>query len=342
MEKYVKPWIACLDVYKPGKTIEGKIKLSSNENNYGPSPMVVSALKDWAPKVNMYPYLFNEVNEAIAEFCGVKPENIVCGNGSDEIIDFIAKIFKGPFAGFYPSFSEYVLCSKANGEEYVDSILDEGFVFDADRFIEDTKSANIIFLCNPNNPTGGVLERKDIIKVLDTGKITIVDEAYAEFTGETVVDLIEDYENLIVLRTFAKSFGIAGLRVGYSIACEKMTEILGKVRPPFNVNLFAQVAALAALDDQDYMRKTVDVIKKDRDKLSKALDKKYNAFPSEANFVLADVSPQMASEAYQDLFNAGFIVREFGKFKGFKGEYIRVTVGTTQENNAFIKALEDI
>ncbi|MFH1403761.1 MAG: histidinol-phosphate transaminase [Candidatus Altiarchaeota archaeon] len=336
----VKTWINGLDVYKPGKTREGLVKLSSNENNYGPSPRVVESIIEWAPKVGKYPFMDNEVREAIARYAGVNQENVIAGNGSDELIDMIVKTFKGPFAGPYPSFSEYELVAKALGEDYVEVKLEEDFSFNAGRFIKEGGMADTLFLCTPNNPTGGVISREDIVKVLDTGKTVVVDEAYYEFGVESTVDLIDEYENLIILRTFAKAFGLAGLRVGYAIADEETIEALGKVKPPFNVNLLAQISVLAALEDLGYMEECVSRIKKDREALYNALSKRYRTFKSQSNFVLADVSPTTARGFYEKMLDQGFITRVFGKFRGFKGEYVRVTVGKTEENESFINALD--
>jgi histidinol-phosphate aminotransferase len=340
--KRLKPWINGLEAYKAGKTIEGLVKLASNENNYGPSPKVVKAIKEWSSKSYKYPYLDREVCEAISGYVGVESENIVVGNGSDELIDFIVKVFKGPFAGFYPSYSEYRLMTEILGEEYVEVRLNSDFGFDVDRFLDEAGEAKACFLCTPNNPTGGVLDRDYVVRILESGRITIVDEAYVEFGGKSIVDLIDEYENLIVLRTFAKAFGLAGLRVGYLIACSEVIDCMDKVKPPFNVGILAQAAVLAALDDVGYMKKCVEKIKRDRKPLYDALNRKFTAYQSEANFVLADVSPRKAADFYEDMVEEGFIVRMFGKFNGFAGEYVRVSVGTTDENNAFISALERV
>jgi len=199
----------------------------------------------------------------------------------------------------------------------------------------------MIFLDNPNNPTGGVIARDDIIRVLDEGKITVIDEAYYEFYGESVSDLINDYPNLIVLRTFSKAFGLGGLRVGYAVACKDIIELLDRVRPPFNVNSLAMDAALAALDDVDYMKKTVDKIVEDRNRLSESLASKLKVFPSQTNFLLMDVSPSSAQEFFERMLERKIVVRKFGRFEGFEGEFIRITVGTKKENEKLIEALEN-
>jgi len=338
---FAKPWIKGLKPYVPGETHEGCIKLSSNENNYGPSPKVSSAVRNAADGVFRYPYKTVLLREKIAEYVGVSSENVICGNGSDEVIELIVKAFKGPAASTYPSFSEYKIINKTFGNEFIEVKLGDDFVFDIDEFVSESADANMIFLDNPNNPTGGVIARDDIIRVLDEGKITVIDEAYYEFYGESVSDLINDYPNLIVLRTFSKAFGLGGLRVGYAVACKDIIELLDRVRPPFNVNSLAMDAALAALDDVDYMKKTVDKIVEDRNRLSESLASKLKVFPSQTNFLLMDVSPSSAQEFFERMLERKIVVRKFGRFEGFEGEFIRITVGTKKENEKLIEALEN-
>ena len=340
--KFLKPWIENLEQYVPGEAREGYIKLASNENNYGPSPQVIKAIKDNAGFV--YKYIPSDImlTEKIAEYCGVNPENVIAGNGSDEVIDMIFKTFNGPVLSFYPSFSEYKIYSELLNEKYCDITLESDFSFDVNKFIEASTDANILVLCTPNNPTGEIIKREYIEQVLCEGKITVVDEAYFEFSGESIVDLIKDYENLIVIRTFSKAFALAGLRAGYAIGNEKIIRYLYRVKPPFNVNSLAQVAAITALDDLDYMNDIVNRILGDRKILEKELGKRFRIFPSHANFILIDVSPITADEFYGKLLKNKIIVRNFGRFKGFDGEYIRITIGTNEENEKLVEVLNRI
>ena len=340
--KFLKPWIENLEQYVPGKTIEGYIKLASNENNYGPSPRVIKAIKDNAGFIYKYIPSDTKLTEKIAEYCGVNPENVIAGNGSDEVIDMIFKTFNGPVLSFYPSFSEYKIYSELLNEKYRDITLEPDFSFDVNKFIDASTDANILVLCTPNNPTGGIIKREYIEQVLGEGKITVVDEAYFEFCGESVADLIGDYENLIVIRTFSKAFALAGLRAGYALGNEKIIRYLYRTKPPFNVNSLAQIAAIAALDDLGYMNGTVNRIMSDRKILEKELGKRFKIFPSHANFILVDVSPMKAGEFYEKLLRDKIIVRNFGRFKGFDGEYIRITIGTNEENEKLLEVLNGI
>ncbi len=264
------------------------------------------------------------------------------GNGSDELIDIILKVFRGPALSFNPSFSEYRIISQTLGTEFWEVDLLPDFSLPVENFGKIGCKANIIFVATPNNPTGGAVSQKDLVAILKLGKITVVDEAYYEFCGETIVPLIKKYPNLIVLRTLSKAFGLAGLRIGYAVSNPEIIACLMSAKPPFNINYLASEAALAALTDIPYMKKTTGAIIRDRPRLMRGLSECFTAYPSEANFVFADVSPLTAEEAYQFFVKKGFVVRSFGRFPNFSGEYIRVTVGTTDETSGFLKVLDGV
>ena len=338
----IKPWIPGLCCYIPGKTIEGYLKLASNENNYGPAPEVAAALKRAAGSINKYPYKDSLVREKVAEYCDTCPENILLANGSDESLDIIYKTFSGPVLSFRPTYSEYRIFAEALGEKYLDTGLEKDFQFPLEGFIKESRQANILVLCSPNNPTGTVIRQEDLESVLGQGKLTVVDEAYVEFYGRSAVGLVEEYPNLIVIRTFSKAFALAGLRIGYAISNPEIISLMDKVKPPFSVNALAQEAALAALGDLAYMEKTVKKIRKDREMLYREINKKFSAVRSHSNFILADVSPRKSDEVYGRFLGKRIIVRNFGKFPGFPGEYIRVSVGSGEENKRFLEALKEI
>jgi histidinol-phosphate aminotransferase len=342
LRDFVRVGVFGLPEYVPGEYCEGYIKLASNENNYGPSQKVVDALKRISSKTNLYPFRDDDVRGKIAGYAGVKKENIVLGNGSDEIIDFITKAFKGPYAGMRPSFPIYKIAANTMGEKYIEVPYEKDFVFDAGNFLEKTKKANVFFLCSPNNPTGTSISDKDLRMVLESGKIIILDEAYIEFAGKSRAAWTRKYKNLIILRTMAKAFALAGLRIGYAVASKEAAETLMKVKPPFNTSSFAQEAALAALDDIAYMRKSVEKIKKEKERVYNALSKRYKIIRSDGNFIFFDVSPMGAQKFYDKMLEKKIIVRKYGKIKGYKGEYIRVSVGTENENNIFLGALNGL
>jgi len=339
---FVNEWVHDLKPYSPGKTIKGAVKMASNENSYGPSPKVVEGLRDKIKDVYRYPHKGREARASLADYAGVKPEQIVLGNGSDEILELIIKAFRGPVASHHPTFLEYPSYARIHHRGYIQSPLEEGFGFDAQRFIDDAEQASLLFLCTPNNPTGTVIEEQDLRRVLDECKPTVVDEAYFEFHGESVVDLLDEYPNLIISRTLAKSFGLAGLRIGYLISSPEIAEAVSKVKAPFNVNYLAHEAVLLALDDVEYMRKTVEAIRRDREKLFDKLNKDFRPIPSETNFILVDVTPYTCGEFFEEMLEQGIVVRRFGRFKGFEGNWIRITVGTERENQKLFKALETL
>jgi histidinol-phosphate aminotransferase len=342
LSKNINPWIPGLCCYTPGKTISGYVKLASNENNYGPSPKVAEAIKAALPELRTYPYRDSQLSEKIAKYCGVAKENIITGNGSDESIDLAYKTFKGPVHSFNPTYSEYRIFSEGLGGKYAETDLEPDYSLSVKKFLKESKDAGILVLCSPNNPTGTVIPEGDLVEILGAGKTTVVDEAYVEFYGKSFTSLVKDYKNLILLRTFSKAFALAGVRVGYIVTDPEAVEALGKVKPPFSVNSLAQAAAIAALDDVAYMKKTVEKIRSDREMMYKELSKKYKTTRSESNFILFDVSPAKAKDVYDKFMEKKIIVRTPGKYRDFSGEYIRVTIGTTEENKKFVAALKEI
>ena len=336
---YLNEWVNKITPYSPGKTIDGTTKLASNENSYGPSPKVIAGLKEFVPQVFRYPYKNLHVKEALAGYCRVKPENIVISNGSDEMVELLIKAFKGPIASVYPSFVSYPIYSQILNREYISSALNPDFSFNAQKFIKDTWKANLLFLCSPNNPTGTVIDIRDIEEVAQTGKIVAVDEAYFEYHGTTAKNLILNYPNVIIMRTMAKAFGLAGMRIGYALADPEIAEAIKKVRGPFTVNYLAQEAAILALKDIDYMKKMVNRVITDRNAIANRLSEKYKVIPSNANFILADVSPLTSKEFFEKMIEQRIVVRPQPQFHGFPGNWVRITVGTTEENYKLLDAI---
>jgi histidinol-phosphate aminotransferase len=338
----VRPWVFDLEKYVPGEFRPGYIKLASNENNYGPSPKVVKAVREYAGKAYIYPYLDGEVRKKAAKYAGVIEDCVMTGNGSDELMELVLKTFKGPVAGFYPSYASYRIFPRMLGMEYSEVSLGRDFAFDVDVFLEEARNARIFFIGSPNNPTGNVVDEDDLTRVLYSGKIVVLDEAYFEFAGKSFVKLTKEFQNLVVLRTLSKAFGIGGLRVGYAVADSDTISYLNNLKPPFSIASVSEVAALAALDDLKYMKNCVKKIVKDRDFLYEKLRSKFKVYPSRANFLLCDVSPMTAEGFFNKMLKEKIIVRKFGKFKGFKGDFVRITVGTGKENRILVKAFENI
>lgn len=347
-----------IEEYKPGKLVKGAIKLSSNENPLGPSPEVireiVKRLEAGELNLNVYPWEKNEeeLRDEISRYAGgarIEKDNVVLGAGVDGVLDTLARIFiaDGDEALIpIPTFSLYESLVKIAGgvPRYIKRESGENF----DVPVKDLISAcnektKLIFISSPNNPTGNCIpedEIREIIESVDSRAMVVIDEAYAEFAGSSLVNLVTGYENVAVMRTFSKAFGLAGLRVGYGIIPEWLTSAYKKVAIPFSVNSIAIKAAIAALRDQAYLRKTVELVKHERAFLTENLRRVFEkVYPSEANFVLADVSPAKSAVVYAALMKRGIIVRDCSSFRGAGDSFIRVTVGTREQNEKVVEAL---
>jgi len=220
---------------------------------------------------------------------------------------------------------------------------DKGFAIDVSMVrAAISKRTKIILMDNPNNPTGNITPQKDIQEIVDTGLPVVVDEAYVEFTGRTMVPLVSQYKNLMVLRTFSKWAGLAGLRVGYGIFPPKIADYLGRIKLPYNVNVAALVAVQESLRDLDYLMGNVKAIIAERDRLFGELEKIrfLTPFPSQANFILCSVAGSSASELYQRLQRKGILVRYFDT--PLLRDYIRISVGKPEHTDALIKTLRGI
>ena len=346
--------------YVPGKPIDevkrelglkSVIKLASNENPYGPSPRALQALKRAARDINRYPdgdcfYL----RQALAKRWQVPPQQLVFGNGSDEIIVLAVRVFVNPGDEVIiadPSFLIYGIAARIAGAD-VKAIPLKDFSYDlAGMQKAVTGKTRIIFLGNPDNPSGQYLTQKQLehfLNGLRENIIVLIDEAYYEYVRPKdyadSLGLLKKHKNIIVTRTFSKMYGLAGLRIGYGVAGEEITDCLNRIREPFNVNSLAQAAALACLADQPYYRTIARKIERQREVLyrgARKLGLKY--VESYTNFVLIDMR-QDASGIAKALLGKGVIVRDMS-FWGLK-QFIRVTIGTETENKRFLNALTQI
>ncbi len=357
IEKLIR---SCLEAFRgysastSPETLEGKvevpveniIKLDANENPYGCSPRVPQALANY-PYLNIYPDAGQtELRKLLSGYTGVGAEHIVAGNGSDQLIDLILRLFVEPgdkVINCIPSFAMFSFGTELCAGALVEVPRDENFAVNvkAVKASIDSKT-KIIFLANPNNPTGTIMPQPDIVEVLDTGLPVVVDEAYYEFSGETVVPLIGQYRNLMVLRTFSKWAGLAGLRVGYGIFPPEIAGYLLRIKPPYNVNVAALVAVRESLKDIDYLMGRVKAIIAERERLFAELEKLkwLKPFPSQANFILCSVLNGKANEVQQKLQRKGVLVRYFDK--PMLRNSIRISVGKPEHTDALIRALREI
>ena len=349
--------IKSLIPYPPGKPLEelereygitGSIKMASNENSLGPSPKAVAAIGQALGNLHRYPdgscyYL----SRALAAKLGVVPEQIVLGNGSDEIIVLLAQALVSPgdeVVSSHPSFLVYPKAAQAQGG--INRVVPlTGMRHDLDAILAQvTERTKLIFLDNPNNPTGTVFGRKafeSFLARVPEGVVTVLDEAYVDFVDQDLRLDIRDYLNgpkpVVGLRTFSKAYGLAGLRVGYGLMAPELADCLHRVRGPFNVNSLAQVGAIAALDDEEHYHKTMAMTREGIAWLSERLAAlRLTPLPTQTNFFLVDLK-QEGKPFYQAMLKKGVIVRPMTAY-GLP-TYIRITVGTPAENERLLKAV---
>ncbi|MAH35612.1 MAG: histidinol-phosphate transaminase [Verrucomicrobiota bacterium] len=357
--EFANPQLRDLIPYEPGKPIEdvarelgldpdNVIKLASNENPLGPSPKAIEAMKSLASDVHVYPDGGGwKLRNAIAEKFSLSMDNIVLGNGSNEIIEFVGHSFLKPGDQVIVAehaFVVYKLMATLFGADTVE-VKDPNFVHDLEAMAAAvTSKTRQIFIANPNNPTGTLVKQEEIDRFMDAvpeDVIVIFDEAYYEFLDSPpdTLKYIREGRNVIVMRTFSKIQGLAGLRIGYGITTPGLASILQKTRQPFNANLLAQEAALAALADEEHQEKTKEITDEGRELLQNEFEKMGIEFvTSYANFVLIKVGDGDA--VFEKMLQKGVIVRAM---RGYKlPEWIRVSIGTKDENMKFLELLRSI
>ncbi len=327
------------------------IKLASNENPLGVSPKAVKAMRAGLNSVNRYPdsqsfYL----KDKLAKVLKVKPGNIILGNGSDELIDIIIKTFvenKEEVLTADVTFLEYKIISQVNDRKVSLAGLKD-FKYDLNALLKKvTGRTKLIFIANPNNPTGTYLNSRELarfINLLPKNVLLVLDEAYDAFID--VKDfpqsnkILSANKNVIILKTFSKAYGLAGLRIGYALGDVKLISCMEKVRQPFNVNSLAQTAAMAALDDKLFLSKARKTVLSGKEFIYRQLDcMKVRYIPSVANFILIDTKRDGVS-VFEDMLKEGVIIRDMKQY-GLTN-FIRVTIGTKEENNLFIKAFKKV
>jgi len=323
------------------------VKLDANENPWGPSPKVTEALAN-QEYYSIYPDPGQQtLRDALAEYVGASAERIMVGHGSDELIDLIMRGFIEPGDAIVdcpPTFGMYRFDAQVNRGRVIkvwrksDFSLDVGGIEGA---IGQEPRAKLLFITSPNNPDGGVPSDEDLLRLLDLPVIVIVDEAYGEFLGRSMAGLVERYSNLIVLRTFSKWAGLAGLRVGYGIFPGWILEQLWKIKQPYNVNVAGTVAALASLQDVAYLHENVARIIAERERLLRELGRLgfLKPYPSNANFILCRVVGQDACELKARLEQRGVLIRYYDTPR--LTDHIRISVGRREQNDALLAALLD-
>ncbi len=359
MSTPIRTCIESLEPYNPGKPIEelerelgvkNIVKLASNENPLGPSPKAIEAIKSVLNEVNLYPdgggyYL----RQKLARIHNVDPDEIILGNGSDEIVGLITQLLIEP--GDEVVISEGAFIRYPMAVKLMDG---KSVIVPASNLRHDpvamrhavTGKTKIVFICNPNNPTGTILSSSEVyqfMRNLPENILVVFDEAYYEYVTNfdypKTMHYFKNKRNVIILRTFSKIYGLAGTRVGYGFANADLVRNLNRVRPPFNVNRLAQVAALASLGDIEHVKKSIESNNRGKEYLYSELKKmKIPYLETEANFILIDTRKD-GDVVYKKLLEQGIIVRPMKGMYQWPG-HLRVTIGTEEQNKRFIDGLK--
>lgn len=356
-----KPNIVRLPVYQPGKPIEEVkrelglsevVKLASNENPFGCSPAVREAILGEMNQVALYPDgAAQELREALAARLGVEENQLIFGAGADEVILMIARAYLGPgdeTVMAKDTFSQYRHNAEVEGATIVEVPLRDG-KHDLQAMLDEvTDKTKIVWICNPNNPTGTIVTHKEVEAFLGRvgeNVLVVLDEAYSEYVMtpdyHDGLALLSSYPNVILLRTFSKIYGLAALRIGYGIGHPDVIRAINQVRPPFNTSRVAQKAALAALADQDFIQRCRADNAEGLGYLAGEFRRLgLRSFPAYGNFIMVDTG-QPSADVFDGLLRRGYIVRAGHQLGDFPTS-IRVTVGSREQNEGFIAALEDV
>jgi histidinol-phosphate aminotransferase len=360
MKISIPEYISAIKPYVPGKPLEelereygikDAIKLASNENPLGPSPLAAQAIRDAVGNLNRYPDGAGyELIQCIAEKFKVTPQNIVLGNGSDDIIALLTRALLQPGDEAIlpqPSFLFYEISIRSAGGIPIWVPL-KSFASDLDGMTQKiTSRTRMIFLNVPHNPTGAIISNSDFktfMALIPDEIVVVLDEAYIEFVSDpnctNSLKFLSFGRAIVGMRTFSKAYGLAGLRIGYGVMPPVLTDLLNRVRQPFNVNTLAQIAAVAALKDTEFLKRTVNLVHQELDFMYNALEKiGLNYLLSQANFLMIEIGKD-ADEVFEDLLKQGVIVRSMASY-GYPS-YIRVNVGRRKENIQFLEALEKV
>lgn len=320
------------------------IKLDANENPYGCSPRVQLALAS-AQTYHIYPDTdMQQLREMLSSYVGVGAEHTILGAGSDELIDLLMRLFLEPADRVVicpPTFDMYRFSAQAHGGQVVSVLRREGYSVDSEAVLA-VEDAKLIFIDSPNNPTGVLTSREDILRLLAADAVVVVDEAYYEFCGQTVAPWVPEYDNLIVLRTFSKWAGLGGLRVGYGIFPLGLVEHLWKVKTPYTVSAAAQIALRESLADLERLQDRVQAIIAERERLFQKLSSLgfLKPIPSQANFILCGTPQGQGLRIKEQLKQRGILVRYFDR-PGLS-DFLRISVGRPEHTDALIEALREI
>ena len=351
--KLALPRVQAHAAYVPGEqplTDLEVIKLNTNENPYPPSPRVAKAVQDEVGKLRLYPNSTSaSLREAIAVLHGLEPEQVLVGNGSDDVLNLCARCFADvdqPIGMTVPSYSLYPTLASLQGAPLVEVPFEEDFVLDPTRIA--SCGANLFYLTTPNAPTGTAFSNEALTAVIDSfSGIIVADEAYADFAPENAISLLVDAPRLLVTRTLSKSYGLAGLRVGYALGAPELIAVLDKAREVYNVDRLAQVAALAAIHDQDYFRETTAKLLAVRARhLSDFRRRGWKTYESAANFLFTQpkdpagaTGPEVVANLYGFLETNRILVRSFPNHP-LTSSFLRISIGGDNQMQILMENIE--
>ncbi|MDI9610238.1 MAG: histidinol-phosphate transaminase [Archaeoglobaceae archaeon] len=331
--------VKIINPYDAGIFPEGDvIILNSNENPYEPSEEVKKAYLESLSKINRYPDAsYPKLKKAISDYLGVEIENIALGCGSSELVSRVCDIIVNELDKVVipmPSYSLYLTYAMLRDSSLLLPIF-KNYAITPEFFEKEKPRLSII--CSPNNPTGNTVDRKTAEKIAECSEYVLIDEAYAEFAKKNLVDLVHEFENVIILRSFSKFFGLAGLRIGYAIARKEVAEALEKVRLPFAIPTPGVATAISAVRSINYYLGLRDKIVEERERVFSKLKKLgFEVYPSEANFLLF----RAKKDIFEELLEKRIVVRYLSGLIGLEGDFIRATIGKREENERLIQILE--
>jgi histidinol-phosphate aminotransferase len=344
----IKPSVRQLQAYTL-KHLEAPVKINQNENPFDLPDSIKSAAKrlltgrSWS---RYPPFVASELTAALAQFSGWRSDGILVGNGSNELIEAVLMVVveRGKRVVIpQPTFTLYRLMSSILGGDPIEVRFTENFEFDVPALLREVQNADITVLCSPNNPTGGRLADPALRQILQAASgLVVLDEAYHEFSGKSVIHLLPDFENLIVLRTFSKAMAMAGLRVGYLLGHPGLVREIAKAKLPYNLNFFSLAAAEAAIGNFHLLKPQVDLIVRERGRVFQRLQEipQVRPLPSQANFIAfaTELNPM---EVFERLYSRGILVRDISRYPMME-KFLRVSIGTQEENDLFLSALEEV
>ena len=346
---YVKPEVRGISAYMLSE-YEHEIKINQNENPHDVPRELKKEVLDFALERSWSrypPFVPDDLQALLAQYTGWKPDGILIGNGSNELVQAIMTVFLKHGDKLVipaPTFTLYRLIGKVLGAEVVEVPLLSDYTYDCDTLEREfNEDGAMIVICSPNNPTGALYPPERLQKLVEeTDKPVIVDEAYFEFSGETVTGLLENNENLVVLRTFSKAFSLAALRAGYALMIPELAREVSKVKLPYNINFFTLAAAEKLLRNRSMLEKAIEEIIAERETMIQAMNKidGVTAYPSRANFILFETSFD-PGDIFSRFLEDGLLVRDVSSYH-MLGKALRVSVSTPSDNRKFLKSLERI